>query len=170
MESSSEMEIQVEQPFLTLTGEADVRAGKSGARTREVSAPDGFDDFWSAYPRKVGKGDARKAWRKIRPSHALLEKMLEALESQRDSWQWRKDAGQFVPYPATWLNQSRWEDEPEPSTAPSLRPEEDEWQREKRRLLSIPVGGASQDGPNPSGPTHIRAALAAITNKGNGHP
>jgi hypothetical protein len=28
------------------------------------------------------------------------------------SAEWTKDGGQFIPHPATWLNQKRWEDEP----------------------------------------------------------
>jgi len=164
-QSQSQNQSQIEevlQPFLTLTSEGSERSGKTGARTREVSAPAGFDEFWAAYPKKVGKGDARKAWQKIRPSRDLLEKILEAIESQLDSWQWRRDSGQFIPHPATWLNQSRWEDEPGPSTAPSLRPEEDEWQREKRRLLAIPVG-VSVSGNGSHGPSNPELARNAIT-------
>jgi hypothetical protein len=71
-----------------------------------------FDAFWQAYPRKVGKDAALKAWRKRRPDRALLDAMLRALDWQRNSPQWRKDDGQYVPYPSTWLNQGRWQDEP----------------------------------------------------------
>ena len=38
--------------------------------------------------------------------------MLDAVSAQSESDQWRKDGGQFIPNPATWLNQSRWEDDP----------------------------------------------------------
>jgi len=71
-----------------------------------------FDQFWSAYPKKTGKGAAKKAWAKINPSAALLQKILTALEWQTKSEQWTKDRGQFIPNPATYLNQERWEDEP----------------------------------------------------------
>ena len=37
--------------------------------------------------------------------------MLEAIEKHKASSQWQKDGGQFIPHPATWLNQERWEDE-----------------------------------------------------------
>jgi uncharacterized protein YdaU (DUF1376 family) len=72
--------------------------------TRE---PDGFAEFWSAYPKKVGKGAAETAWRKLRPASAVC---VAAVESAKRSDQWRKDNGQFIPNPATWLNQRRWED------------------------------------------------------------
>jgi hypothetical protein len=73
---------------------------------------DRFDSWWSAYPKKTGKGAALKAWSKIRPSDAVVTQMLNALEWQRNQPQWLKDGGAFIPNPATYLNQSRWEDEP----------------------------------------------------------
>lgn len=73
--------------------------------------PPGFEDFWSAYPRKTSKPDAVKAFARLKPDTALLRKMLEALAAQSISEQWRKDGGQFIPHPATWLNKRRWEDE-----------------------------------------------------------
>ena len=42
--------------------------------------------------------------------------MLAAIEKQKASAQWQENGGQFIPYPATWLNQNRWEDElPKPT-------------------------------------------------------
>ena len=75
-----------------------------------VGALDGFDRFWNAYPKKRGKGDAEKAWGKIRPDAALVEKMMGVIEKARRSVDWLKEGGQFVPYPATWLNRKGWED------------------------------------------------------------
>lgn len=70
-----------------------------------------FDRFWTAYPRKVAKPDARKKFEKLNPDEALLETMLAAIEKQKRSDQWIRDGGQFIPHPSTWLNQRRWEDE-----------------------------------------------------------
>ena len=72
---------------------------------------DGFARFWSAYPKKAAKSVAVKAWEKLNPDADLVQTILAALELQRASPQWRKDNGQFIPLPATWLNQRRWEDE-----------------------------------------------------------
>lgn len=72
-----------------------------------------FDTFWTSYPKKVGKGAARKAWQKIKPNAELRDKMLAALETQKKSEQWTKENGQFVPHASTWLNQERWDDEVE---------------------------------------------------------
>lgn len=73
-------------------------------------APDRFEEFWVAYPRKKSKGDAEKAWKAIRPDGALVDRMLQAIAAQKASRDWQKDAGKWVPYPASWLRSKRWED------------------------------------------------------------
>ena len=70
-----------------------------------------FDDFYKHYPKKKNKAQAEKAWNKIKPTADLLEKMLLSLEQQKESKDWKKDNGQFIPYPSSWLNGRRWEDE-----------------------------------------------------------
>ncbi len=72
-----------------------------------------FDVFWKEYPKRVGKKDAEKAFRKINPN--LMETILSALDKAKKSSSWQKDGGQFIPNPATWLNGKRWEDEIEES-------------------------------------------------------
>lgn len=67
-----------------------------------------FEIFWKAYPKKKGKQDALKAFLKVK---VPLVTLLTSLEKQKRSADWQKDGGQYVPYPATWLNGARWEDE-----------------------------------------------------------
>ena len=38
--------------------------------------------------------------------------MLDAIEKWKQTDQWNEDKGQYIPHPATWINQRRWEDEP----------------------------------------------------------
>ena len=76
-----------------------------------VQIDERFNSFWKVYPKKTAKATAIKAWRKITPKDELFEKIMRALETQKKSDQWQKDSGQFIPHPATWLNQHRWEDE-----------------------------------------------------------
>ncbi len=71
---------------------------------------DGFEKFWSAYPKKTAKVEARKAWRKLKPSESLQTSILDDINVRRQCQDWMKDAGRFVPYPATYLNGHRWED------------------------------------------------------------
>ena len=80
-----------------------------------------FDRLWKAYPRKVAKGAARKAFLKLRPTPELCDRMLTAIEWQRQTPQWLADDGQFIPHLATWLNQERYDDEPfeTPNLSPS---------------------------------------------------
>lgn len=73
--------------------------------------PPGFDRLWSVYPRKVGKDAAAKAFAKRKPDAALVETMVKAVEVQRQSRDWTKDGGQFIPHLSTWLNEGRWMDE-----------------------------------------------------------
>jgi uncharacterized protein YdaU (DUF1376 family) len=73
--------------------------------------PDGFARFWAAYPKKKSKGDALKAFKTIKPTEQLLEQMLRAIALAKTSADWRKDGGQYIPYPGTWLRDLGWEDE-----------------------------------------------------------
>lgn len=67
---------------------------------------DHFDDFWNAYPRKIAKGNAESAWKKIKPDEQLLQEILDAIAKQKPTWTDPK----FIPHPATWLNGKRWLD------------------------------------------------------------
>lgn len=94
----------------------------------DVAEPDTFLEFWQAYPRKVGKPVALKAYRKLNPSCSLHAEMMEALEKQKASVQWQKDGGQYIPHPSTWLNQRRWEDEQPVAAQPvEMQPKRRAW-------------------------------------------
>lgn len=72
-----------------------------------------FSQFWTAYPKKLDKGHARKAFLAIKDMPLLLPKILAAIEAQKKSKQWVDSGGKYIPNPATWLNGQRWEDVPE---------------------------------------------------------
>ena len=69
---------------------------------------DNFLDFWCWYPKKVGKDAAYKAWNKCKPNYDLL---FKTLMWQKESKQWQAEDGKYIPNPATYLNQGRWQDE-----------------------------------------------------------
>lgn len=69
-----------------------------------------FEAFWSAYPKKVGKDAGRKAFDKRKVDDDLLKTMLAAIATQSKSPSWTKDGGQYIPNPATWINEGRWMD------------------------------------------------------------
>lgn len=70
----------------------------------------GFDAFWAAYPNKVGKQKAREAWDKT-PT-CIRHEIIAAVELQKGWERWRRDGGRYIPNPATWLHQGRWDDRP----------------------------------------------------------
>ena len=76
-----------------------------------------FERFWSAYPKKRNKETARKAFKKLKG--VSIETLLEAIEKKKRSQDWLKDGGQFIPYPATWLNAGGWEDEETETNVPA---------------------------------------------------
>lgn len=90
------------------------KRGTSKRRPRGVTlSPDQeekFNRFYSAYPKKVAKQEAIKAWMNISPENGLYEKIITALEVQKESRDWIRDDGQYIPNPATWLNGKRWDD------------------------------------------------------------
>lgn len=65
-----------------------------------------FETFWKSYPKKVGKPDSAKIWKKVKPP---IQEVLKALSWQLETKQW-KDG--YIPNPSTYLNQGRWTDEP----------------------------------------------------------
>ena len=69
---------------------------------------DEFEQFWKVYPKKTGKGEACKSWNKQNPS---LQTVLNSLEWQIKSSDWKKENGQYIPMPSTYLNQRRFDDE-----------------------------------------------------------
>lgn len=68
-----------------------------------------FNDFWKLYPRKVSKRVAEKSWSKLTKDEQL--DAFEALPVHIKYWQLKNTETEFIPHPATWLNQGRWEDE-----------------------------------------------------------
>ncbi len=94
------------------------REEKRREEVNTTASPVGFAEFWSAYPKKKNKGDAEKAWKVVKPNADLLAKILKAVEVAKAGNDWRKDGGQFIPFPATWLRAKGWEDGETEQAAP----------------------------------------------------
>ena len=71
---------------------------------------DDFDKFWAAYPRKVAKAEARKAWAQTASIRPDTDSLVKAVLSHCKTEQWMKSNGAFIPHAATWLRGERWED------------------------------------------------------------
>lgn len=88
---------------------------KNTQRKREKSVfSDGFDDFWSAYPRPVKKKTAFEVWSKLKPDEELRKKIIADI-NRRKSSEWSNIEERYIPHPSTYLNQRRWEDEITPT-------------------------------------------------------
>ncbi len=70
-----------------------------------------FDVFWSEYPKKVGKAVAKKSFLRLKPSEELQTQILDKIRQFKETQGWKKENGQYIPHPATWLNEGRWDDE-----------------------------------------------------------
>jgi hypothetical protein len=92
----------------------EVRTLPKGRESLASERSERFSRFYDAYPRKKAPAKALKAFKAINPDDALLEDILAALNRQKRSRQWQDP--EFIPFPATWLTQRRWQDEPEPSS------------------------------------------------------
>jgi hypothetical protein len=83
----------------------------SKPKDKQKSYQDRFERFWKAYPKKRGKGNAERAFLKIKPDEILLQEMLDKISQASLTHDWIKESGKFIPYPATWLNAKGWLDE-----------------------------------------------------------
>lgn len=109
-------------------GEATVR-GRDEATVRHISdsnisdskrlyGDDAFKEFWSLYPKKEGKGAAWTSWKKLTADDKpnVLQSVRDHI-AHHDNWKTDpktgepRDGGRFIPNPATFLNQRRFEDE-----------------------------------------------------------
>ena len=83
---------------------------KKSCAASQRSTDTRFNQFWQAYPKKRDKQRAEKAFAKA-ISKTDLETMLQALYTQKQSMDWQKDGGQYIPLATTWLRGCRWEDQ-----------------------------------------------------------
>mgnify|MGYP002697679600 CR=1 FL=1 len=78
---------------------------------KDYKTLDRFDVFWKSYPKKIGKQKCHRWFKNHKVTDNLVKQMLMTLDLQKKTQQWKKQNGQFIPHPYTWLNQGRWEDE-----------------------------------------------------------
>ena len=139
---------QLQEPPFVSSSYLAVKKNLRAAPRRKLAVPSNleicFEEFWKAYPKKVGKGDARKAWKQKKPD---LQKCLDALAWQVKLPQWEREEGQYIPYPGSWLRAERWDDERKaPKTVtiatrspnsplPDLTPEELERRRQMAKQI-----------------------------------
>lgn len=121
LKNKEEKNKEIKDPPKAPQGAANAEKAKRSRKPKAAPdwKPERFEGFWRLYPVKKSKQAAIRAWDSLRPDDKLIAVMGRALQRQMSSPEWRRkireEAGQGIPYPATWLNGRRWEDEDKPS-------------------------------------------------------
>ena len=108
-----------DEPLDTVTEEQEEQTEDPPCRTKgqimSKTQLERFNQFWYEYPKKKAKLAAMRVWAKLKPDDELFEAIMLGLRRARASIEWKREGGRFIPHPATFLNQGRWEDEYLPS-------------------------------------------------------
>jgi predicted phage replisome organizer len=70
-----------------------------------------FEEWWTAYPKKRSKEAAYKAWKKAKSKLPDLDRHIQIVKNWSMTEDWKKEGGQFIPYPQKWLSEGKWMDE-----------------------------------------------------------
>lgn len=99
-------------PLTTSTSKASTPAADAAIEMQ-------FEAWWKLYPRKIGKGQARKAF-KTALSKTDADTLNAGVKSYVESVAGKDQ--QYIAHPATWLNGERWDDEPTPEAPAEKSP------------------------------------------------
>lgn len=86
---------------------------KPKAQSKAVAVPDRFAEFWDAWPsgHKRNRKKTQEIWRRRKLDDMADVIIADVLERAQHDEAWLKDGGKFIPYPTTYLNGDRWEDD-----------------------------------------------------------
>ena len=76
----------------------------------QAAALASFEDFWASYPRRQKRDKALREWEELNPNAKLVRTILDAIARQKTCAEWQREGGRFVPVPAKWIHDRRWED------------------------------------------------------------
>lgn len=80
-----------------------------------------FEEFWSVYPKQVGRDEAFRQFKNIQAS--VIPELMKALEQHKISQRWQTENGRYIPYPANWLKRECWKDKmPDKASKKSREP------------------------------------------------
>lgn len=94
-------------------GKSGTKSGLEKSREEKSKQPsdEGFESVYQAYPKKVSKAAALKAWKAAKIKAEEIPLILADIAQKKDSADWLKDGGKYIPYPATYISHRRWEDQ-----------------------------------------------------------
>jgi len=114
-ESKQKSECNGDQPLLKRYSnaldtdtESDTESDQKTLSAEKSATPDRFDEFWSAYPKRVKKKQAREKWKRKKYDR-IADQILQDIETRKTMDARWLDG--FIPDPTTYLNGERWEDE-----------------------------------------------------------
>lgn len=81
---------------------------KENITKEKTNRSNDFDRFWSSYPKKVGKQAAMRAYKTHIKRMPPINILVEIISRQKQTDQWQRG---YIPNPATWINQGRWDDD-----------------------------------------------------------
>lgn len=99
---NQEIEIEIET-------EIEIELETSPLPPKGKESLNGFDQFWTLYPKKKAKAKAREAWKRVLPAkhEDIYAKVAEYVASE----EWQREGGKWIPWPEKFLKEERWEDE-----------------------------------------------------------
>ena len=127
---------------------------KTEENISSIFEPDGFAEFWKAYPKHEAKKDAIKAWNALKPKEDLRNTIIADLTKRLGSGgAWFKTENKYIPLPATYIRGARWEDESIDGTT-DKKPDEPywknlpwwEWPKEEQERLEREVEERERNG------------------------
>ncbi len=104
--------LHTETPLSGITSADNPQSKVKESKVKEKYSAN-FETFYKSYPKKKAHDKAWEAWKKRNVDLPEIEILLEAINNQKKSEDWKKENGRFIPYPATWINEGRWADEVE---------------------------------------------------------
>lgn len=96
------------------------------ATTSKPSIETDFETWWQAWPRKVSKQEALKAYRGARKKLPAA-RLATAAAEHAAAWKSNRRPTDKIPHAATWLNGERWNDEIERPTFTVINNPESPW-------------------------------------------
>lgn len=92
--------------------EQETKTSSTASRSKRTKPEDpDFAKFWGVYPRKIGKGEARKVWARVIKSGVDPSVVIAGAERYRDDPMRRRKGLTYTKHPGPWLNAERWTDQ-----------------------------------------------------------
>jgi len=103
-----------------------------------------FESFWSLYPRKEGKPRARIKFKSAAKRVGIVTVMTGATRWV-EHWREARTDMQYVPLPATWLHNDKWDDTPPRPVAPIPMAPRERARAALNEMMSHPSNGPQHE-------------------------